>query len=311
MRSETAMIAAILGGTVLALALALLGVADLRRVAGQRRQAVDAVIADEVYRAPALERLDRRFRSTAWGRRLDRELVVAGVRYRPLTVVAAGATAAVGSAVLLWALLSPVFAALGGVVGVLGVRGYLRRERARRREAFIGQMPELARVLANATHAGLSIPTAVALAADELDEPASEEMKRVSTQLGFGAPIESALAELGDRLPSREVAVLVATLVVSARAGGSLVTALRDIAETLDERKETRREIRTTLAQSVATGYVVVGLGLLILVGLNLMMPGTVDRMTRTPIGQVALLIAGGLYLVGLLVVRRMTRIEP
>ena len=98
---------------------------------------------------------------------------------------------------------------------------------------------------------------------------------------------------------------------VSARAGGSLVTALRDIAETLDERKETRREIRTTLAQSVATGYVVVGLGLLILVGLNVMMPGTVDRMTRTPIGQVALLIAGGLYLVGLLVVRRMTRIEP
>lgn len=309
MRSET-LIVVILGGTVVGLVLALLGAADLRRVSAQRRQAIDAVIADEVYQAPLLERLDRRFRSTTWGRRLERELVVAGVGHRPILVVGAGAVTSVVSGILLWGLLSPVFAVFGGVVGALSIRGFLRRERARRREAFIAQMPDLARVLANATHAGLSIPTAVAMAAEELDEPAAEEMKRVSTQLGFGAPIESALAELGDRLPSREVSVLVATLVVSARAGGSLVTALRDIADTLEDRKETRREIRTTLSQSVTTGYVVVGLGLVILVGLNLIMPGTVDKMTRTALGQLALLAAGGLYLIGLLIVRRMTRIE-
>lgn len=310
MRPET-LITVILAGTVAGLVLALLGIADLRRVSAQRRQAVDAVIADEIYQAPLLDRLDRRFRSTGWGRRLERELVVAGVGHRPILVVAAGVVASAVSGVLLWTLLSPVFAVFGVVVGALSIRGFLHRERARRREAFIAQMPDLARVLANATNAGLSIPTAVAMAAEELDEPAAEEMKRVSTQLGFGAPIESALAELGDRLPSREVSVLVATLVVSARAGGSLVTALRDIADTLEDRKETRREIRTTLSQSVATGYVVVGLGLLILVGLNLIMPGTVDKMTRTPLGQLALLAAGALYLVGLLIVRRMTRIEP
>ena len=54
------------------------------------------------------------------------------------------------------------------------------------------------------------------------------------------------------RLPSREVAVLVSTLLVSARSGGSLVTALRDIADTLEARKETRREVRTD-ARAVAS----------------------------------------------------------
>jgi tight adherence protein B len=301
----------ILAGTLVATVLFLLGVRDLRAVAAGRQQAIDSVIGDELYPGSALDRWDRTFRSTRLGRRLERELIFAGVAYRPFVVFVAGLGTGLLSAVVLWQLLAPVFGVLGLTVGVFAVRAYLRRERERRREAFIAQMPELARVLANATNAGLSIPTALAMAGDELEEPARSEMKRVSTRLGFGTGIETALAELGERIPSREVGVLVATLVVSARSGGSLVSALRDIADTLEDRKETRREIRTTLAQSVATGYIVVGLGLLILVMLNTMQPGTVDRMTRNPIGQVALVVVGALYLGGILIVRRMTRIEP
>ena len=83
------------------------------------------------------------------------------------------------------------------------------------------------------------------------------------------------------------------TLLVSARAGGSLVTSLRTIADTLEERKETRREIRSTLAQSVATGYTVIGMGFGLLLLLNVINPGTVEKMTRNPIGQAALVFAG------------------
>ena len=304
------MAALILLGTLAATLLFLLGARDLRAVAAGRQQAIDAVIGDEVYAGSWLERYDRGFRATRIGHRLERELVLAGVGYRPVVVFTAGVAAGLISALTLWQLLAPVFGVLGLGVGVLAVRAYLRRERERRREAFIAQMPELARVLANAANAGLSIPTAIAMAGEELDEPACSEMKRVSTRLGFGAGVESALAELSERLPSREVVVLVATLVVSARSGGSLVTALRDIADTLEERKETRREVRTVLAQAVATGYFVVGLGVVILVILNSLNPGTVDKMTREPLGQAALIIAGLLYVGGLLLVRRMTRID-
>jgi tight adherence protein B len=100
------------------------------------------------------------------------------------------------------------------------------------------------------------------------------------------------------------------TLVVSARSGGSLIKALRDISFTLDDRKEVRREVRTTLAQSRATGALITVMGIGILLALNGMQPGTVERMTQTLLGQIALLVSFGMFVAGHLIVRRMTRID-
>jgi len=296
----------------LAAASFLAGVTQFLSVSNGRRQVVQAVMGEDHYGgADRLERADRVFRATSVGRRMEREMVLAGVQRRPVVVFACGIGVALVAAIALWTLLAPLFGVLGVLSGVFAVRVYLRRERSRRLEAFVAQMPELARVLANATNAGLSISTAVATAGAELAEPARTEMLRISERVGFGVPIETALRELQERLDSREVGVLTATLVVSSRSGGSLVSALREIAETLEMRKETRREVRTTLAQSVMTGYLVLGIGFLILVGLNFLYPGSVREMTTQLVGQIALVIAGLLATVGTIMIRKLTRVEP
>jgi tight adherence protein B len=306
-------LAVVLAGTLLAVAAFLAGLRDLVSESEQRRRIVSSIVGEDdlVPRDSRLESLDRALRATRAGRRLERELMLAGVRRSPALVLTAGVAVALVSAVALWTLLAPAFGVLGVIAGALAVRAYLRRERTRRLEAFVAQLPELARVLANATSAGLSIHTAVGVAAEELDDPSRAELRRVATRLAFGAGLEEALQELQDRLPSREIAVLTATLVVSARSGGSLVNALRDIADTLETRKETRREIRTTLAQSLATGYLVIVLGFGLLLLLNALAPGTVQTMTTSPAGQVALVVSGTLFAGGFLMIRRMTRIEP
>jgi tight adherence protein B len=294
-----------------ALMLLVAGLLDIASGPLAQRRAVHAVMDDdEGGRRDRIGSLERGLARTRLGRRLQRELTLAGSSRSPLTLLLAGTGVALGLGTLLWQLFAPAFGVLGVAVGLLLLRGWLRRGQERRKEAFIAQMPELARVLANATNAGLSIATAIAIAGDELEEPARSELRQVSNSLTFGNDIETALNEVRDRLPSREVAVLMSTLLVSARAGGSLVTSLRTIADTLEERKETRREIRSTLAQSVATGYTVIVMGFGLLLLLNVINPGTVDTMTRNPIGQAALVFAGVLFTVGFLVIRRMTRLE-
>lgn len=288
------------------------GLVDLAAVSFRRRALVAAL--DSGDSAPFTSRIDqwdRYFRRTPPGRWVERQLVLAGEEdRRPLTV---GSVAVAGGLAVGWVLaigLAPLFGLLGIAAVVGGIRWWLGRARERRREQFVAQMPELARVLSNATSAGLSIAGAIGVAATELQAPAGPELARVASRMRFGASLDSAMGDLEERVPSREVGVLVSTLLVSARSGGSLVSALRDIAETLEERKETRREILTTLAQSTATGYMVIVLGFGLLFLLNAIQPGTVDAMLASWAGRAALLVAGSLFVAGFLLIRRMTRFD-
>jgi tight adherence protein B len=99
-------------------------------------------------------------------------------------------------------------------------------------------------------------------------------------------------------------------LVLSNKAGGQVVGALRNLTETLEERKETRREIRTQLSQVNLTAYAVPLLGVGSLFLMDGVKEGALERMTGSPLGQAAVLIAFGLYAVGFVLIRRMSRID-
>ncbi len=219
-----------------------------------------------------------------------------------------------GLVAVLWLLassvLAPFFGPIAGLVGVLAANAFLAHQRQRRTEQFIGQLPELARILANATSAGLALRTALGMAAEELEAPAGDELRLVTDQLAVGRSVDDALNELAERLPSRELVVLVTTLVLANRAGGTIVASLRNLTTTLEERKETRREVRTMLAEVNATAFTIPLLGLGAMLMMNSMMPGALARVTGSPVGQVAMVVAVGLFAAGFLVIRRLGRIE-
>lgn len=297
-------------GSVVAALLVVLGVRDLVEMSADRRRAVLSAestrLSDD---ASLLKEMDQRLVRTRLGRWLKNELDVAGVEVRPVLVLAVAILVGGIVTYVLWNYVAPTLALLGIVAGYLALRWYLDREQQRRREKFTAQLPELARVLANASYAGLSLPTAVAIAGDELAEPARTELGRVANAMKFGASLDSALAELKERVGTRESNVLISTLIVSARSGGSLVTALRDIAEALDQRKETHREVQTTLAQAVATSNMIVLVGFGILFLLNTIEEGTVQKMTTDIVGQIVLVVAATLFATGVILIRRMTKV--
>lgn len=293
------------------LVVAFFGVAMI--AGGSRRGALLAERggADRDGRARASARLDARIRRTGWGRRLADWLQSSGVELAPvdfLSFVLAGVMVATLVLSLVMGERVAFVAAL--LIGWFGARGYVRRERDRRVEAFVGQLPDLSRTLANATAAGLSLPQAIRLAGRELPDPAGAEMRRVIGEIDLGRSLDDALEELGGRLPSREAGVLMTTLVIQQRAGGDTVKALAELGQTLDERKDLIREVRTLLAGSVYTGYVVplVGLGALLL--MNTVSPGVIEKMTSSLVGLVIIFIAGSLWTLAMVLIKRTTRVE-
>ncbi|MBQ0828437.1 type II secretion system F family protein [Streptomyces tagetis] len=302
------------GITLLTCVLAVVGMHSYAAGRAQRQALVERLSASGNPPPPGRRRhfpgLDRRLRRTGPGRRLERRLAATGLDITPGEFTVALLATVAGLWLVGQAALAPFFGPLAGLLGLWAALQFLDWQRRRRIERFIAQLPELARILANATQAGLALRTAIGMAAEELEAPAGEELGKVADQLALGASMEDALGELAERLPSRELVVLVTTLVLSNRAGGQVVGALRNLTETLEERKETRREVRTQLSQVNMTSYAVPLLGVGSLFLMNGVKDGALERMTGSPAGQAAVIVAFGLYAVGFVLIRRLSRID-
>ncbi|MEV7377859.1 type II secretion system F family protein [Streptomyces lydicus] len=302
------------GATLLCGVLAIAGVRTYAAGRAQRQAVVDR-LADErglpvTGRRRRFPSVDRTLRATRFGRRLALRLTATGLDVTPGEFF----VGMLGAVLALWliaqATLAPFFGPIAALVAVWAAFAFLNWQRQKRIEKFINQLPELSRILANATQAGLALRTALGMAAEELEAPAGEELAMVSDKLAVGHSIDDALGELAERLPSRELVVLVTTLVLSNRAGGTVVGSLRNLTKTLEERKETRREVRTQLSQVVVTAYVVPLLGIGTLLLMNRIAPGAIDRMTSSFLGQLAVVAAFVLYGLGFFFIRRLSKID-
>ncbi|MFS8201004.1 type II secretion system F family protein [Streptomyces sp. CWNU-52B] len=304
-----------LGATILCGTLAVAGVHTYASGRAQRQALVDRLsgggpLRTAAGRARRFAAVDRRLRRTRLGRTIQLRLSATGLD------VTAGEffTYVAAVVVALWliaaSVLAPFFGPIAGVVGVWSAAVFLNWQRQKRIEGFINQLPDVARLLANAAAAGLALRTALAMAAEELEAPAGEELARVADQLTLGRSVDDALGELAERLPSRELVVLVTTLVLANKAGGSVVNSLRNLTQTLEDRKETRREVRTMLSEVNATAFTVPLLGLGSLLLINSSNEGALAKVTGSPLGQTLVLISMGLYTVGFFAIRRLGKIE-
>jgi tight adherence protein B len=255
--------------------------------------------------------LDVRLRRTRSGQRLSAWLAGAAVRLMPVEYLGLVVMASLVAFILLANLFAPVLALIIAVGASIGVsRAYIERKRGNRRDAFVAQLAEVARMLSNGTSAGLSMAQAVRMASRELADPAGAELKRVVEEMHVGRRIEDSLEALQQRLPSREVAVLMTTIIIQQRAGGDTVRALGELASTLDARKDLRREINTLLSGVVFTSYMVAGIGAGTILLVNGISPGVTKELTSSLLGIAGLCVTTALWATAFVLIRRTTRIN-
>lgn len=280
--------------------------------AGIRQESVASrsIVGERQGAGRLTRRLDDLVRQTSWGASAHQRLRGAGLRWRAVDYIALMVACGVAGGVAV-NLLFPVWLAV--VVGLACTRlagAFVNWQAERRRAAFVAQLPELARVLSNGTQAGLSIAGAIELAARELDDPARSELQRTIEEMRIGQPLADALHQLGERMPSRELGVLVTTVAIQQRLGGDVVKALHEMAQTLDERKDLIREVRTVMSGSVFTAWLVGGLGASSLLLVNALNPGTLDDMASDPLGLLCLAVASLFYGAAFLLVRQTVKVD-
>jgi tight adherence protein B len=303
-------------GLILLLASGAVGLLGLwQLLAGTSRRAELAargqVVGGEGSGRSVVRALDVRLRRTRSGQRLSSWLGGAAIRLMPVEYVGLVAGASLVGFVLLANLFAPWLALVVAIGASIGIsRAYIERKRGNRRDAFVAQLAEIARMLSNGTSAGLSMAQAVRMASRELADPAGAELRRVVEEMHVGRRIEDSLEALQERLPSREVAVLMTTIIIQQRAGGDTVRALSELAGTLDARKDLRREISTLLSGVVFTSYIVAGIGGATILLVNGISPGVTKQMTSSALGLAGLFVAAVLWAIAFILIRRTTKVS-
>lgn len=185
------------------------------------------------------------------------------------------------------------------------------RMRVRRRAAqFERQLPVALFMLASSLRAGAALSTALGLLAEQGEAPLSQEFGLLLREQRLGLSWDDALAGLERRVPSDATALTIAALRIAVSAGGNLAEALESIAGTLRARSQLQARLRALTSQGRMQAWVVGALPLLLLAVLYQLEPEIMSLLWRTPTGWIVLLVLAVLEITGVLLIRRIVRID-
>jgi tight adherence protein B len=171
----------------------------------------------------------------------------------------------------------------GGALLPYVIVAYLAR---RRLKAFEMQLPDLLVTMAASLKAGHSFRQGIQSVVDEGQEPASKEFKRVLTETRLGRPMDDALAEMGERMGSKNFEFVLSAVTIQRQVGGSLAGLFDMVADTVRQRHQFQRKIKGLTAMGRASAYVLVGLPFLVFFAINVVDRDYMDPLFDTSTGH-------------------------
>lgn len=197
-----------------------------------------------------------------------------------------------------------------GLLGFIMPRLYYMLKERNRKEAFEKRILELTISLAGGMRSGLALPQALEAASRRIPEPMREELGTVLREYRLGLELTDALSRLNERIPCEDLNLLVTTIKLTTKSGGSLVDVLEKMIETIRERTEFQERLKNMTAQgrfeAIAMALApVVAFLLLYLIDPVLMTPMVTTGTGWCAIGAIAVLVT-----IGFLIINKIVTIE-
>jgi tight adherence protein B len=196
--------------------------------------------------------------------------------------------------------------ALGAALPIL----VLRAKGASRLRRFNQKLPAALDLMARALRAGHSVGAAIEIVAQEGGEPLRSEFREVYKQHSFGLPQRDALLQLGRRVPSADLQIVITAMLVQKETGGNLVEILERTTAVLRDRMRIQGELRIRTAQGRLTGWILCLLPVVMFVLISLANPGYSDVLVHDPVGRKLTYAGIAMMAVGGLMIRKIVRIK-
>jgi tight adherence protein B len=126
----------------------------------------------------------------------------------------------------------------------------VRRLAERRRQQLEDQLADAMVAFSNGVRAGLSLPQALDILAQQSPRPVRDEFKQIVAEFNLGKPMEQTLLEAKERLRSDNFSLFAAALLASRRSGGKLNETVERIARSVLELQRLERKVQSETAQA-------------------------------------------------------------
>ena len=199
---------------------------------------------------------------------------------------------------------------LVAIVVVMAEWIYVLLKIDRREAAFTNQLGDCLMMVANAMRAGFSFLQAMDLISKEMEPPMSDEFKHVMRDINLGASVERALDDMDKRVGSPDFSLVVTAVLIQQQVGGDLAHILDTISDTIQDRIRMRREVRTLTAQGRMSGWVLAALPFALGALISVTNPSYIEPLFTERIGQMAIVFAIIMVLIGFFVIQRIVDID-
>ncbi|MFZ5812330.1 MAG: type II secretion system F family protein [Thermodesulfobacteriota bacterium] len=187
---------------------------------------------------------------------------------------------------------------------------WIKRMRKQRMAHFEKQLPEALDLVARALKAGHTFNSGMGMVGQEFGDPIRKEFNKTLEEINFGVTLMEALDNLMTRVDCPDLNFFVVSLKIQSETGGNLAEIVENIASLIRERFKLRGRIRILSAEGRFGAIVLTILPFGVSAAVQFTNPGYLALLFTHPIGRMILWIVGGMMFFGIMVMRKMIRIE-
>lgn len=199
---------------------------------------------------------------------------------------------------------------VGAFVGIAIPNLFITIWEKRRKEKFRVQLLDSLMLLSGCLKAGLSLAQAFEVLVEDMPAPVSQEFGWVLKEIKMGIGLEESLQRLNKRMPSEELKLITNAVLIASITGGDLPKVFSRIVTTILDNRKVKENIKTLTIQGRLQGMIMSVLPFLFIWWLFTFNKGQFDIMYNSETGRTLLLVAAGLLVTGIFLIRKFSTLD-
>ena len=197
-----------------------------------------------------------------------------------------------------------------GVFGYFAVYWFFLQKLLKRKMEYESRILDFTMGLANGLRSGLALGQSIESVAKRIGGPMQEELAILLREYRLGVDLPEAFERMYKRMPCEDLHLLVTSIFLTTRSGGSLVEVLEELVSTIRSRTDFQERLKNMTAQGRFEALAISLAPVAAFVLLYLIDPGLMRPLVTTGWGWLAVSGAALLVFTGYYILKKIVTIE-